>query len=325
MLDPTESFAGVMVGTPVIAVHGMDAGPVLCLTAGIHGDELNGVEIVRRVLAALDPIGMKGSVIAVPISNPHGFRRSSRYLPDRRDLNRFFPGRPNGSSASRIAASLFERVIRHCDRLVDFHTGSFHRTNIPQLRADLREPKIRDLARSFGAEIVVHSPGRQGTLRRSAAEEGIPSVTYEAGEPMRLNEEHIAFGEEGTHILLAHLGIAPAETPKLAHRFYLETHWVRADSGGLLRGMVQAGARIQKDQVLGVVTDPISSDRTEIRAPYAGRVLGRAFDQVVLPGFASFHIAVDHGKLPTDAETESDFHDLPDDAAPGLEPDMSPE
>ena len=180
--SPAQSFEGIAAPTPVLVVNGAKPGPTVCLTAAVHGDELNGIEIVRRVLYDLDPERLSGAVIGVPIVNLQGFRRSSRYLPDRRDLNRFFPGNPTGSSASRIAYSFFNEVITHCNVLVDLHTGSFHRTNLPQLRADLSNPQVANMTNKFGSTVVLHSIGSKGTLRRAATDAGIPAVTLEAEE-----------------------------------------------------------------------------------------------------------------------------------------------
>ena len=186
----TELFEGVPVTTPVLVVNGALPGPTLCLTAAIHGDELNGVEIIRRVMHKLVPGKLSGAIIGIPIVNVQGFRRGSRYLPDRRDLNRYFPGNPTGSAAARIAHSLFTNVIVHCDALVDLHTGSFERANLPQIRADLRNPDVVTLTQGFGAMVILHSSPKVGTLRFAATEAGIPTVTLEAGGPSRphLNE-----------------------------------------------------------------------------------------------------------------------------------------
>src|SRR5688572_15772485 len=194
--SPDQSFEGIAVPTAVLVVHGVGYGPTLCLTAALHGDELNGIEIVRRVLYELDPQKLSGTVIGVPIVNLHGFRRNSRYLPDRRDLNRFFPGAAHGSSASRIAHSFFEQVVRHCNALVDIHTGSFQRSNLPQLRADMKVPAVAGLTSGFTATSVLHSPGEPGTLRRAAVEVGIPAVTLETGEPGRLQQSKIEHGTQ---------------------------------------------------------------------------------------------------------------------------------
>lgn len=289
LLEASESFAGGALDTPVLVARGREAGPTLCLTAAVHGDELNGVEIVRRLFAETDPGRLRGTLIGVPIVNLHGFRRGSRYLPDRRDLNRFFPGRPGGSSASRIAYRVFERVVRHCDELVDLHTASFHRTNLPQVRADLSHPPVRDLARRFAPILVVHSPGRPGTLRRAATDAGIPAVTYESGEPMRFQGEEIRRGVAMLRRLVAQLGEGREAAPDLsAGPVVHATHWVRVDDGGILLSRVQLGEEVERGQVLGSVTDPVSNDSREVRSPFEGRVIGMAVNQVVIPGFAAF-------------------------------------
>jgi predicted deacylase len=291
--SPDQSFEGIAVPTAVLVVNGAEDGPTLCLTAAIHGDELNGIEIVRRVLYGLDPDELSGTVIGVPIVNLQGFRRASRYLPDRRDLNRFFPGAENGSSASRIAHSFFTEVIQYCDALVDVHTGSFARTNLPQLRADMKNPEVARLTQGFGATSVLYNPGAVGTLRRAATDAGIPAVTIETGEPARLQETKIAHGTRGVETLLDHLGMH--KTVSIwgePEPVYYQSTWVRADRGGLLFGDVDLGQRVRKGEVLGTVTDPITNLRSELRSPEDGRVLGMALNQVVMPGFAAFRIGI---------------------------------
>ncbi len=291
-LETSESFAGVSVSTPVTVAHGAHPGPVLCLTAGIHGDELNGVEIVRRVVERIDPTALSGTVVAVPLVNPHGFRRSSRYLPDRRDLNRYFPGNRLGSSASRIAYHVFESIIRHCELLVDFHTGSFHRTNLPQIRADVRNPALLRLARRFGASIVLHNKARQGTLRYAANEIGVLAITYEAGEPMRLTDSEIEPGVEGTLRLIAGMRQTLSGTPSGGtQEVYQRSSWVRVNEGGILIAAANLGDWVDAGTILGAVTDPITNEKSFVAAPRRGRVIGKAFDQVVIPGFAAFHLA----------------------------------
>lgn len=295
----SDTFEGIANSTPVLAVNGGKEGPVLCLTGAVHGDELNGIEIVRRVIHHLDPTTLTGAVIGVPIVNLHGFRRASRYLPDRRDLNRFFPGNPKGSSAARIAYSFFNQVITHCTALVDLHTGSFYRTNLPQVRADVRHPAVVELARGFDSMVVLHSEPAAGTLRRAATEQGIPAITMEAGEPMRLQPDEVEAGVAGIESLLSALGM----TKRLRRLFretepvYYDSTWIRADSGGIFIGNVQLGQRIQNNDLLGMITDPITNQTQEIRAPTDGRVLGMAVNQVVMPGFAAFRLG-----LPTSAE-----------------------
>lgn len=288
------SFEGTPTETPVLVAHGSSAGPVLCLTAAVHGDELNGIEIVRRVMQDVEPDRLAGTVIGMPIVNLHGFRRGSRYLPDRRDLNRYFPGNANGSAASRIARSLFDNVIRHCDALVDIHTGSLNRTNLPQLRGDLRNPKVRELTSGFGDLVVLHSPGPLGTLRRAATDSGIPAVTLEAGEPMRLEPAKVNEGVEGIMALLDAQAMLPGDTRySVGSPVYYRSSWIRADYGGILFSVVRLGQLVEVGDVLGTVTDPITNEQNLIYSTIAGKVVGMALNQVVMPGFATFNIGME--------------------------------
>jgi hypothetical protein len=279
---------------PVLVVNCVSKGPTLCLTGAIHGDEINGIEMIRRVLQDLEPGRVRGAVIGVPIVNLQGFRRGSRYLPDRRDLNRYFPGNPIGSSASRIAASLFENIILKCDGLVDIHTGSLSRTNLPQLRADLANEKVREFANGFGALMVVHSAGATGTLRRAATDAGIPAVTLEAGEPGRLQSAQVREGTGGIVRLLDAMQIVNRVNLLAAARpVYYRTTWVRSDNGGILFSLVRLGQRVSSGDILGTVTDPITNDQYLIYSPVSGRVVGMALNQVVMPGFATFNLGIE--------------------------------
>lgn len=306
--SPDQSFEAIATPAPVLIAHGNEPGPILCLTAAIHGDELNGIEIVRSVMYDIDASELKGTVIGVPIVNLQGFRRSSRYLTDRRDLNRFFPGTPNGSSASRIAHSFFNQVIQNCTYLVDLHTGSFYRTNLPQLRANLRDDDVLTLTKAFDAIAVLHSEGAIGTLRRAAVDAGIPAVTLEAGGPMELNEAYVIQGAKAVNTLLDKLGMLNTLSfwgnPQPA---YYSSLWVRADQGGILFSEVKLGAKVRKGDILGRVTDPITNLKSLIFSPVNGRVIGMAVNQVVLPGFAAYHIGINPGKrdaLPTAAPAD---------------------
>lgn len=290
----SEVFEGVSTATPVLVVNGKKDGPVLCLTAAIHGDELNGIEMVRRVLHEVEPKKLRGTVIGVPIVNLQGFRRGSRYLPDRRDLNRYFPGNPDGSSAARIAYSLFENIVRRCDALVDLHTGSFYRTNLPQLRADLRYRHVREMTQAFGGMAVLHSEPALGTLRRAATEAGIPTVTLEAGEPLRLQSSKVSEGVAGIFALLSSQGmVRRVQLLRQPEPVFYESNWVRADHGGILFSVVRLGQEISAGDVLGTVTDPITNDQHLLYASDGGRVLGMAVNQVVMPGFAAFRIGIE--------------------------------
>jgi len=306
MWSASEIFEGVSTGTPVLVVNGSQPGPTLCLTAAIHGDELNGIEMVRRVLHELDADKLNGAVIGIPIVNLQGFRRGSRYLPDRRDLNRYFPGNPLGSSAARIAYSFFEEIIQHCDTLVDLHTGSFYRTNLPQLRADLRYAKIKTLTQGFGSIAVLHSIAAPGTLRRAATDAGIPSVTLEAGEPMRLQSAKVDQGVSGVVNLLNALSmVRRVQLLGQPEPAYYESTWVRADHGGILFTVVRLGQKVATGDVLGTVTDPITNEQNLIYSPENGRILGMALNQVVMPGFAAFRIGIETDGTPTGPATLS--------------------
>ena len=269
-----------------------ESGPVMCLTAAVHGDELNGIEMVRRILYTLDPAKLAGTVIGVPIVDLLGFKRGSRYLPDRRDLNRYFPGNSRGSSASRIAHSFFTEVISACDVLVDLHTGSFHRTNLPQLRADLNNVKVRTLAQGFGNTVVVFSKGGPGTLRRAAVEYGIPAVTLEAGEPLRFQVEEVEHGVKLVFALMDQLGM-------YRHlRVWGTPHRCSTSHAGCVRRSAvfcsvrccgsahKAGATAWRGR-----RPDYQCQRGDLRA-VSGRIIGMAVDQVVMPGYAAFHIGI---------------------------------
>jgi predicted deacylase len=355
VLSVSESFAGSHVETSVVVMRGKQSGPVLCIIAGVHGDEVNGVEVVRRTLSALTPASLRGTLIAVPIANPSAFRRGSRYLPDRRDLNRYFPGRSRGSSASRIAHGLFENVIRKCGAVVDLHTGSFQRSNLHQLRADLSGRDTAELSAAFGAAVIVNNAGRTGTLRRAATDQGIPAITVEAGESARFDENHVLEALDGIMRLLRTRGmivetefvaipepprrlVAP-DPPPLGPLFdlddpsaidptaYLKTRWIRCDQGGILVSQIRLGEEVRAGQVLGTISDPLSDEVEGIASPLSGRVIGMALDQVVMPGFAAYHIAFDARPLremsSTAAEASAEMGS--EDSLEGLDLEERPE
>ncbi|MDO6822210.1 succinylglutamate desuccinylase/aspartoacylase family protein [Marinobacter sp. 1_MG-2023] len=284
-------IAGLSQPTPVLVVNGANAGPTLCLTSTIHGDELNGIEIIRQTMYDLDPEKLSGAVVGIPIVNLPGFQQGSRYLPDRRDLNRHFPGSKNGSLADRIANSLFEKVIQYCDMLVDIHTGSLKRTNLPQLRADMNNPAVAEFTRGFDRMAVVHSTGSPGMLRTAAVNAGIRAVTLEAGESHRIQEHQIDAGVNSLASLM--------EKQKMISRMfvwgdpepvYYDSAWVRANHGGILFSKVELGAKVSKGEVLGYIADPITNAQYPIASSSDGRIIGMAVDQVVMAGFAAYHI-----------------------------------
>jgi predicted deacylase len=312
----STAIEGFVEPVPVVVLNGKGAGPVLCLTAAVHGDELNGIEVVRRVLDDLDVEELNGAVIGVPIVNIQGFYRGTRYLPDRRDLNRFFPGNTRGSAATRIAHSFFTEIVRSCSAVIDLHTGSLNRTNLPQVRADLRAPVVARMIQAFGATVVLHSTGEKGSLRRAASEAGIPSVTFEMGEPMRVQPEQVDHGVKAVETLMYSLGMTKQRRywgdPEPV---YYASKWVRVDNGGILFSDVALGERVSEGELLGVITDPISDREHRIYAPISGRILGMALNQVVLPGFAAYRIGTETSKSRATTQDEEDTGDDDEGAA----------
>jgi predicted deacylase len=301
----TELFEGVPVSTPVLVVNGKLAGPTLCLTAAVHGDELNGIEMVRRVMHNLNPDKLSGAVLGVPIVNLQGFRRGSRYLPDRRDLNRFFPGNPDGSAASRIAYSFFNEIIAHCDALIDLHTGSFERANLPQLRADLRDPDVVTLTQGFGATVILHSEPAEGTLRYAATAADIPAVTLEAGGPSELELQEVKHGVKGIETLLNTLGmVRKIRLWGEPEPVYYRSTWIRANRGGILLADVTLGSTVREGDLLGTITDPMSNASGKLYSPHSGRIIGMARNQVVMPGFAVFHVGIQTDEAPVEASAD---------------------
>lgn len=290
---PTETWLEL----PVEVLHGIKPGPRLWLSATVHGDELNGVEIIRRVLQELRPSELAGTIIAVPIVNVFGFINQSRYLPDRRDLNRSFPGSPRGSMASRLAHLFMTTVVSQCSYGIDLHTGSNHRTNLPQIRADLSDPETLRIAQAFRAPVIVETHTRDGSLREAASKRGICTLLYEGGEPLRFDPEAITVGVEGILRVMAKLKMRPLSgVRKRRPSLQLsQTNWVRARRGGVLRLEVEPGQIVERRQRLGVIADSFGEDSVQVRSPSAGMVIGLVNNPLVNQGDAVVHIG---GPLP---------------------------
>ncbi len=287
---PTDTW----VSLPVEVVHGATAGPRLWLAAAVHGDELNGVEIIHRVLSRIDAPTLVGTVVAVPIVNVFGFIHQLRYLPDRRDLNRCFPGSRSGSLASRLAHLIMTEVVERCTHGIDLHTGSHHRANLPQIRADLDDAHTRELALAFGAPVVIHARTPDGSLRGAAAQLGKPVLLFEGGEALRFDEASITTGVTGVLRCMAALGMSPASLPppKGAPTAIYKTRWLRARRGGILRMVSALGERVEKGQSLGTISDAFGSDAAHVRAPAQGVVLGLNKNPLVNQGDALIHLGV---------------------------------
>lgn len=299
-LQTTEDFTAGNVEAWGVVVNGSRPGPVLCLIGGIHGDELNGVEIVRRVIESEPANALSGTLVGVPIVNVSGFINQTRYLPDRRDLNRYFPGRANGSIASRVAWELWTKVIVHCTHLIDLHTGSHNRTNLPQIRGDLNNPIVLDMARAFDARVAVHNLGLNGTLRGAAARAGIAAVLYEAGETLWFQEAEIAFGVAGVRNVMRSLGMRRIRPVNLGpQEIFHETRWLRADRGGILDLRVKPGDMVAVGDVVGVTSDPLRQTRSDLVSRRRGRVIGIALLPMVSPGMAVVHLGIPGSRFAT--------------------------
>lgn len=288
-------YTNTPLSIPVHVVHSKYTGPKLFICAAIHGDEINGVEIIRRLLNMSTLKRLRGSLFAVPIVNVHGFINHSRYLPDRRDLNRSFPGSEKGSLAARFANLLMQQIVRQCSYGIDLHTGAIHRSNLPQLRANLDDPETERLARAFNVPVIISANMRDGSLRQAAAEFGIPMLLYEAGEALRFDEISIRAGVKGIINVMRELEMLPPSKRKRRQQMEpvmaRSTYWVRAQDSGILRTLIPLGARVQKGTLLAVLGDPFGKFDLEITAPYSGIVIGRSNIPLVNEGDALYHIA----------------------------------
>ncbi len=283
---------GTWVSLPVAVLHGAHPGPALWLNGAVHGDELNGIEIVREVLRTVDPRRLSGTVLGVPIVNGFGLLQGSRYLPDRRDLNRSFPGSPRGSLAARLAHLFMEEVVERCAYGVDLHTGSGGRTNYPQVRGDLDEPEIRRMAEVFGAPVMIHARNRDGSLREEATRRGRHVLVYEAGEAGRFDSEAIRVGRQGVLRLLDALGMRTTDLPPAPPTQEVRTsRWIRAGRSGILRLRIQPGRVLAAGEELGVIADTFSRRTSLVRAPHEGVVLGISLNPLVNRGDAIAHLA----------------------------------
>ena len=291
---PDRTFEASYLNMPVFVARGAAPGPTLCLAAGVHGDELNGVEIARRAFAGIDAATLQGTVIALPAINAEGVRTGNRYLSDRGDLNRAFPGSAGGSVARLIAHMIFTEVLVHCDALVDLHTASNERTNQPQIRADIADPEIMELATHFGIGIIIAGKGPDGSLRREAAKAGIPSIIYEAGAPHRFQEDEIARGVTGIESVMAYLGMTDRPEREIHEsRIYERSRWVRVSKrqGGFFFPEAGLGDVVKRGETLGRIIDPLTDESHTVVSSVSGEIIGMAFSRPVLSGYALYHVA----------------------------------
>lgn len=281
---------------PVQVWCGNQAGPVLFISAAIHGDELNGVEIIRRLLKVNALKRLKGTLITVPIVNLHGFINHSRYLPDRRDLNRCFPGSKTGSIAGRLAYIFLNEIVTKATHGIDLHTGAINRTNLPQIRADLDSEEVRQMADAFGSPVMLNANLRDGSLRAAAVKKGIPMLLYEAGEALRFDEVSIRAGVKGIVNVMRHLEMIPRSRSKTERKIKpviaRSSFWIRAPQSGIFRSLVSDGSRVEANKsLIGVVSDPFGEVEEEVYSPNSGIVIGQMCMPLVNEGEALFHIA----------------------------------
>jgi predicted deacylase len=293
-LPLSRVFSHVDLNMPVQVVRGRRPGPVLCVSAGVHGDELNGVEIVRRLLKQSALSRIRGTLLAVPVVNVFGFIQQTRYLPDRRDLNRSFPGSETGSLAARLAHLFMGEVVAHSDYGIDLHTAAVHRTNLPQIRATLDSEQTTEMAKAFGAPVIIDARLRDGSLRAAMHDRGKPLLLYEAGEALRFDEVSIRAGVRGAIAVMRQLGMLPRTRTRRARAepaVALDSSWVRAPDSGIFRARVRLGARVRRDDTIGTVASPFGEHETLIKSPFSGIVIGMSQIPLLNEGDAAFHIA----------------------------------
>ena len=311
---------------PVHIVHGRKPGPCLLVCAAIHGDEINGVEIVRRILAHKFLNRIDGTLIAIPVVNVFGFVSKSRYLPDRRDLNRSFPGSETGSMASRLANVLMTEVMPHCTHVIDLHTGAVHRENLPQIRAKVRgEADTEGMARAFGVPVILNSELIDGSFRMAARNNGIPVLLYEAGEALRFDEVAIRAGVKGILGVMSHLDMRKKGT---RHRLTdsliaNSSQWVRAGQSGILRSIAAIGSKVESGEILAYINDPMGENSETVFSPISGIIIGKTNLPLVFEGEAVFHIAK-YAEVGDVSDSIDAYHDELDPLSDSIESDEPP-
>ena len=289
-----DLYTHTSLSIPVQVINGRQDGPRLMVSAAVHGDEINGVEIIRRLLNLKILDRIRGALVAVPVVNVYGFINQSRYLPDRRDLNRSFPGSESGSLAARLAHTFVNDIVDHCTHGIDLHTGAIHRENLPQIRAYLDSDEIKRMAQAFASPVVLHSNLVDGSMRQALYDRGFPIIVYEAGEALRFNEVAIRAGVQGIVSVMRELGMLPKQRrkgKKYEPLFARTSSWVRAPQSGILRMVTPLGAQVDKGQLLGVISDPFGEREEPVEATVSGIVIGRVNIPLANEGEGLFHIA----------------------------------
>jgi predicted deacylase len=292
----SETYLGDPVRIPVTIVNGQQEGPTLCLTAAAHGDELNGIEIVREVAHEWDHADLNGTLVCLPVLNVPGFIAQQRYLPIYdRDLNRSFPGNGSSTSAKRIASRIFENFIEPCDACLDFHTSTRGRTNMLHVRADVDDPSVGRIAHAFASNVIIAGEGPSGSLRREASEAGTPTITVELGEAHRFQRPLIDAALEGVLSVMAEFEMWPAEPVKWpGWRIIIEGSdektWLRADAGGLVEMHHERGSLVEAGDRVCTITNPFKTDAMTVEAPFTGLLIGVLENPLVYPGNPLCHL-----------------------------------
>lgn len=281
------------VSMPIHITRSHQPGPTVFVSAAVHGDELNGIEIIRRLITQKTLKLSRGSLIAVPMVNVYGVLNQSRYMPDRRDLNRSFPGSQSGSLAGRVAHKFLNQIVANCDYGIDLHTGAIHRSNLPQIRAELDDEETRTLARSFGVPVLINANLRDGSLRESAVAGGTKILLYEAGQALRFDELSIRAGLRGIINVLGQLGMVRKRRKGKQYEPFIayKSMWMRAGASGIVRDLKKLGDQVKRDEVLSEIGDPFGHILERVRATRSGIVIGKQNIPLVQEGDAMFHIA----------------------------------
>lgn len=290
-----EIYSGISVKIPLHIRRAAEPGPTVFITAALHGDEINGTGAIRELLQADDFRITRGAVILVPVLNLFAFERHSRYLPDRRDLNRSFPGNATGSLASRMAHTIFDELVMRCDFGIDLHTASIRRTNYPNVRGDMSNPAVKRIAEAFGSEIIVNNKGPRGALRREACIAGCPTVILEGGEVWKVEPAIVASATRGIRNVLRELGMLVGDIESPDYQVVIEqAKWVRADRGGFLQFHVKPGQVVEQGQELATNNTLLGRERAVLEAPFDAVVIGMTTLPAISPGEPVCHL----GKLP---------------------------
>ncbi len=296
---------------PIQVIHGKKPGPALFVSSTVHGDEIIGIEIIRRLIGLKKLNRMKGTLIAIPVVNVYAFIQNSRYSPDRRDLNRFFPGSVTGSLTSRLADTFMKEIVQRCDFGIDLHAGSNHRANLPQIRVNFDDLKAMELARAFQVPAIINAKTREGSLRQAAFEMNVPTILYETGEALRFDEVGIKAGVRGILSVMSTIGMLPenkSSKKKTETLLVEDSYWVRAPASGILHMEKPLGSQINKNSRIGFIADPFGGREIEVVSSFSGMVIGRLNLPLVHQGDAIIHVALVE-KLKLISPVISDFRE----------------